>query len=54
MVELTYEMLLSKVQEYHFQTCLDLVAYCMGWYGQLDQTHFDMIMKMHRNGIIKE
>lgn len=54
MLELTYEELMGYVKRYQLQGRFDVVSYCMGYCGHLDEKHYYMIEQLYLDGIIKE
>lgn len=53
MLELTYAELLEYVKRYQLQGRFDVVSFCMGYCGKLDNAHYKMIEEMYLDGIIK-
>lgn len=51
---LEYEELLGYVKKYQLRGRFDVVSFCMGYCGKLDESHYKMIEEMYLDGIVKD
>lgn len=47
--ELTYKDLVKAVHDYHFETRWEVITYCMGFYGEINQKTYDNIQMLYKN-----
>ena len=52
--KLTYKDLVEAVKNYHLETRWEVLTYCMGFYGEIDQETYNNIQMLYHNAYINE